>query len=188
MDPTSLSAWAKAAGDAAQVVEQHPTISTGIVAILIAFGTPEIGPKDKPWLAKRQGLVLPLVGVAVRAVEAYISRTQVFKGLEEEIATFRSEIKELGKRVGESEKVVSWQTQVLMAISSALKIDVLTLLHRHESEAPVSTTAVSALAGIGSPGVPRDSIPNLSGEERDECAKSTASGGRLPLDSCSSIS
>ena len=176
MDPTSLSAWAKAAGDAAHVIEQHPTISTGIVALLIAFGTPEVGPKDKPWLAKRQGLVLPLVGVAVRAVEAYVSRTQVFKGLEEEIATFRSEIKNLGERVGESEKVVSWQTQVLMAISSALKIDVLTLLHRSGSDAPVSSTAVSALSGIGSPGVPRDTITDLSREERDESPKPTSRG------------
>jgi len=42
---------------------------------------------------------------------------------------------------------VSWQTQVLMAIASALKIDVLTLLGKKDS--PVIPIARESVADIG---------------------------------------
>jgi hypothetical protein len=80
----------------------------------------------------------------------------VFKGIEDEVKLFREEMASLGERVGESEKVVSWQTQVLMAISSALKIDVLTLLGKHDS--PVAPIA-------------RESIPDLSGKKVEKVAE-----------------
>jgi hypothetical protein len=81
-------------------------------------------------------------------ITAYTERTAVFKGLKIEVKAFREKMSTLVDRVGESEKVVSWQTQVLMAIASALKIDVLTLLGKDASPViPVARESSADLSG-----------------------------------------
>lgn len=175
---TSLTSYVAALSSVVDTLERHPSVTWTIVVLLVMLGTPDIGPRDKPWIVRRDGLASGLI----QGVKAYAERTAVFKGLEEEIAFFRAEFKGLKDRVGETEKVVSWQTQVLMAISSALKIDVLALLHRRESESPVSTTAVSAISGIGSPSVPKDVAPDVIGKQPEQGRQSAPTCGRLPLD------
>jgi hypothetical protein len=141
---SDVSDYLAAAGHVADAMERHPVLTVSIVALLICIGTPEIGPADKPWVRSRPGIGW----LFVKAIEAYTQRTQVFRGLEDEVKAFRGEMGSLGKRLGESEKVISWQTQVLMAIASALKIDVLTLLGKTESPVvAVASESVSDFAG-----------------------------------------
>lgn len=132
--------WLNSAADFA---EKHPTITIAVLILFLTFGTPELGPSDKPWIRSRSGLGW----LALKMITAYTERTAVFKGLESEVKVFREQMASLVARVGESEKVVSWQTQVLMAISSALKIDVLTLLGKDAS--PVVPIARESIADIG---------------------------------------
>ena len=146
---TDFFSWLNSA---ANFAEHHPTITIAVLILLLTFGTPEVGPADKPWIKSRSGLGW----LTLKAISAYTDRTLVFKGIEDEVKLFREEMASLGKRVGESEKVVSWQTQVLMAISSALKIDVLTLLGKHDS--PVAPIA-------------RESIPDLGGKKIEKVAE-----------------
>lgn len=151
---SDVSEYLAAAGQVADALERHPVLTVSVVVLLICIGTPEIGPADKPWIRSRPGIGWLLV----KAIEAYAQRTQVFRELESEVKLFREEMSTLGKRVGESEKVLSWQTQVLMAISSALKIDVLTLLGKHDS--PVVPIA-------------RESVADVSGEKSKKSVEST---------------
>ena len=137
---TDFFSWLNSAADFA---EKHPTITIAVLILFLTFGTPELGPSDKPWIRSRSGLGW----LALKMITAYTERTQVFKGLEAEVKIFREQMSSLVARVGESEKVVSWQTQVLMAISSALKIDVLTLLGKDAS--PVIPVARESVADIG---------------------------------------
>ena len=155
-----------------ELLERHPTIAKALTALLIAFGTPQIGPRDRPWIQRRDGLILPLVRLGMEAVKAYIQRTQVWKDFELEAKAFREERAADRGRMRELEKVVSWQTQVLMATANALGLNIATLLHRPESEAPVSSTAIAAVVGISAPVVPRDMRPNVPREQVEQSPKS----------------
>jgi hypothetical protein len=141
---SDVAEYLSAAGQVADSMERHPVLTVSIVLLLVCVGTPEIGPADKPWVRSRPGIGW----LVVKAIEAYAERTQVFRSIEDEVKAFREEMSALGKRVGEGEKVVSWQTQVLMAISSALKIDVLTLLGKHDSPViPIARESVAEVSG-----------------------------------------
>lgn len=156
-----------------ELLERHPTVTKGLVALLIAFGTPQVGPRDKPWIQRRDGLVLPLIRLGAEAVRAYIQRTQVWKDFELEAKAFREERKADRGRMHELERVVSWQTQVSIAIANALGLDIMSILHRPESDAPVSSTAVSVVAGISSPAVPRDMGSDGLGKQVEKSAQSS---------------
>ena len=140
---------------AATFAESHPTITVCALVLLLTFGTPELGPADKPWVRARSGLGW----LAIKMIAAYTERTRDFQGIEEEVRAFRELMGSIEKRVGESEKVISWQTQVLMAIASVLKIDVLTLLGKKDS--PVVPIA-------------RESVADIGGQKSEKAVESTA--------------
>lgn len=156
-----------------ELLERHPTVTKGLVALLIAFGTPQVGPRDKPWIQRRDGLVLPLIRLGAEAVKAYIQRTQVWKDFELEAKAFREERKADRERLAELTKVTSWHTQVLVAISAALGVDLASVFRRHESDAPVSSTAVSAVVSVASAPIPQDMITNGSGQKIEQRPQSS---------------
>jgi hypothetical protein len=114
-------------------------------------------------------LVLPLIRLGTEAVKAYIQRTQVWKDFEQEAKLFREERKADRGRIHELEKVVSWQSQVQIAIANALGLNIASLLHRHDSDAPLSAVAVSAVVAVATASpVPRDMRSDVSGEQVDK--------------------
>jgi hypothetical protein len=126
------------------VLERHPVVTICLAVLIVTIGTPEIGPADKPWVRARSG-----VGwIAVKLVDAYVEKVQVFKRLEAQVESFGEKMVTLSERVGESEKVVAWQTQVVLAIASVLKIDVLTLLGKTNSPiVPLARESVTEVVG-----------------------------------------
>ena len=134
-------------GAIAQVVdalERHPVVTICLAVLIVTIGTPEIGPADKPWVRARSGIGW----IAVKLVDSYAEKVQVFKRLEVQVESFGEKMLLLAERVGESEKVVAWQTQVVLAIASVLKIDVLTLLGKTNSPiVPIARESVSDVGG-----------------------------------------
>lgn len=110
-------AWLNSAADFA---EKHPTITIAIASLIALFGTPEIGPSEKPWVKPRPGLGW----FALKALQQHAERTQVWKNLEARADEIINVGKENVARVGALEKVSDWQTRVLLLIASTLKIDV----------------------------------------------------------------
>lgn len=115
--PAEFFAWL---GGAADFAEKHPTITIATLILILTFGTPEIGPAGKPWIRSRSGIGW----FAIKMAEAYAERTQVWRDLKTEAEALAATVKASSERVGSLEKVVDWQTRVMLLIASTLKIDV----------------------------------------------------------------
>lgn len=145
---------------AAGFAEAHPTITIAVLILLLTFGTPEIGPADKPWIKTRSGLGW----IALKMVSAYADRTQVFRGIEDEVKAFREQSASTEKRVGAMERVVDWQTQVLVAIASVLKVDPLSLLRKTEvNQAGVAAVSRESVPDVGKKGEKSVEAPTVTG-------------------------
>jgi hypothetical protein len=129
---------------AADFAEKHPTITITIAALFALFGTPEIGSSEKPWIKSRPGLGW----FAVKWLEKYAERTQVWRDLKAEAEALATAVKENSVRVLSLEKVSDWQTRVMLLIASTLKIDV-----------------TKTLDGSNVVAVSRESSADLSGEK-----------------------
>ena len=141
-------------GGAADFAEKHPTITIAVLILLLTFGTPEIGPADKPWIRARSGLGW----LALKMINAYAERTQVWRDLKTEAESLAATVKESAARVGSLEKVVDWQTKVMLLIASTLKIDVTKTLD--------SGTVVA---------VARESVPDVTRKNDEQPVKSSSS-------------
>jgi hypothetical protein len=141
---SELSEYVGAFGQVVDALERHPVVTICLALLIITIGTPEIGPADKPWVRARSGVAW----IAAKYVEARVEEVQIFKRLELRLESYDDKIDILGKRVEQQEKVVGWQTQVLMAIASAMRIDVLTLLGKQDSQVvPVARESVADVGG-----------------------------------------
>lgn len=143
-------------GGAASFAERHPTITIAVLVLVLTFGTPEIGPADKPWVKARTGLGW----IAIKFLEKYAERTQVWRDLETEARSLAATVKASAERVGSLEKVVDWQTRVMLLIASTLKIDVTKTLD--------SSTVIA---------VTRESIPDVGGKKTEQPVQSSSSPG-----------
>ena len=81
-------------------------------------------------------------------IDAYAERTQVWRDLKLEAEALAATVKESAARVGSLEKVVDWQTRVMLLIASTLKIDV-----------------TKTLDGSNVVAVARESVPDLGGQQ-----------------------
>jgi hypothetical protein len=115
--PSDFFAWLSGAAD---FIEKHPTITITLAALIALFGTPELGSSEKPWIKSRPGLGW----FAVKWLEKYAERTQVWRDLKAEAEALAAAVKENSARVLSLEKVSDWQTRVMLLIASTLKIDV----------------------------------------------------------------
>jgi hypothetical protein len=154
---SELSEYVGAFGQVVDALERHPVVTICLALLIVTIGTPEIGPADKPWVRARSGIGW----IAVKLVDAYTEKVQVFKRLELRLESYGDKMDTLGERVGQSEKVIAWQTQVVLAIASVLKIDVLTLLGKQDSQVvPVARESVADVGGkkneknVDAPAVP----------------------------------
>ncbi len=149
--PSDFFAWL---GGAATFAETHPTITICVLVLLLTFGTPEIGSSDKPWIRARSGLGW----LALKMVSAYAERTQVFRDFATEVEAFKATLRTSAEKVGTLERVIDWQTRVLLLIASTLKIDVTKTL---------SSETVAAVS--------RESAPDLGGKHDEKPVKGSAS-------------
>jgi hypothetical protein len=140
---SEFSEYVNAFSKVVDALERHPVVTICLAVLIVTIGTPEIGPADKPWVRARSGIGW----IAVKLVDAYAEKVQVFKRLEAQFEGFGDRIETLSERVGQQEKVVGWQTQVLMAIASVMKIDVLTLLGNASQVVPVARESVADCVG-----------------------------------------
>jgi hypothetical protein len=145
--PSDFFAWLSGC---ATFAESHPTITICVLILLLTFGTPEVGPADKPWIRARSGLGW----LALKMISAYAERTQVWRDLETKAQELAAAVKESSARVGSLEKVSDWQTRVLLLIASTLKIDVTKTLD--------SGTVVA---------VTRESVPDINGKSGEKSAQ-----------------
>lgn len=130
--------------NAASFAERYPTITICVLILLLTFGTPELGPAEKPWIRSRSGLGW----LAIKMIDAYAERTQVWRDLKLEAEALAATVKESAARVGSLEKVVDWQTRVMLLIASTLKIDVTKTLDSSTVAAiPTARESVSELHG-----------------------------------------
>lgn len=90
----------------------------------LIFGTPKIVVKDHQLLRERHGLP----EILWTQVQAYIERSGIFKGIQDELAQLRSSTDKLRERVDQQDSTISWQTRVLVTIAQVLRVDVRTLL------------------------------------------------------------
>lgn len=148
--PSDFFAWLSSA---ATFAESHPTITVCVLILLLTFGTPEVGPTDKPWIRARSGLGW----LALKMISAYAERTQVWRDLKTEAEALAATVKESSARVGSLEKVVDWQTRVMLLIASTLKIDVTKTLDS-------GTVAVVA----------RETVPDANGKSSEKSVQSSA--------------
>lgn len=142
--PSDFFAWL---GGAADFAERHPTITIVAASLIALFGTPEIGPADKPWVKSRPGLGW----FAIKLLEKYAERTQVWRDLKTEAEALAAAVKENSARVLSLEKVSDWQTKVMLLIASTLKIDVTKTLD--------GSTVVA---------VARESVPDVGGKKPEQ--------------------
>lgn len=149
--PSEFFSWL---GGAADFAEKHPTITITLAALIALFGTPEIGSSEKPWIKSRPGLGW----FALKALEKYAERTQVWRDLKVEAEALATAVKENSARVLSLEKVSDWQTRVVLLIASTLKIDV-----------------TKTLDGSNVVAVARESVSDTGGKSGEKIGQSSAS-------------